>query len=309
MPNPLPTVTHIYQNHHIDSTRWQSFQPRPDDIIIATSYKSGTTWTQGILRQLVFLNQADKPPLDDLSPWLDRRRTPVQEVLDELEAQTHRRFIKTHLALDGIPYHPQVKYIVVARDPRDVCMSLWNHYSNYTPEQYSNVNDTPGRVGPPIPQCPADIHEFTRNWITRSWFDWETEGYPFWGNLHHTASWWAYRHLDNILFVHFKDLLANLALEVCRIADFLNITVPDSALPEIARRVSLETMRSEAEQTDAGLVKSFQGGAKTFFYRGINGRWKDVLTPDELELFQIAITNNLTPDAAAWIEHGKAGLA
>lgn len=308
MPNSLPTITHLYQNHHLDSTRWQAFQPRPDDIIISTSYKSGTTWTQGIVRQLIFQNQPAPPTLDDLSPWLDRDGRPLDEILAGLQAQTNRRFIKSHLALDGLPYYPQVKYLIVERDTRDVFMSLWNHYSHYTPEQYARLNDRPDRVGPLLPQCPTDIHEFWYYWITRGWFDWENEGYPFWGNLHHTAAWWEYRHLDNILFVHFSDLLANLPGEIQRIAAFLNIPVPDANLKEIAQRVSLEAMRDEAERTDAGLVKSFQGGAQTFFFKGINGRWKDVLSSGELDLYRAAIKRNLSPDAARWLEQGKAGL-
>lgn len=307
LPNPLPTVTHIYQNHHLDSTRWNEFHPRNDDIVISTSYKSGTTWTQGILQQLVFLNQKSLH-FDDVSPWLDRRRRPVGEVLAELDAQTHRRFIKTHLALDGLPWFPQVKYIVVARDARDVFMSLWNHYSHYTAEQYENLNDTPGRVGPPLPRCPDDIHVFWRNWITRGWFPWESEGYPFWGNLHHTETWWAYRHLENILFVHFNDLRANLMGEIRRIADFLNISVPDAALARIAQAVSLEQMRGEAERADSGLVRSFEGGAATFFFKGINGRWRDVLSAQELELYEQKVSGILPADARNWLEHGRAAL-
>ena len=45
-------------------------------------------------------------------------------MIERLENQTHRRFIKTHLPLDGIVYHPQIKYIVVGRDPRDVVSRL-----------------------------------------------------------------------------------------------------------------------------------------------------------------------------------------
>lgn len=304
LTNSLPTVTRIYQNHHLDSTRWNSFQPRNDDIVVSTSYKSGTTWTQGILRQLVFLNQ-QVPPLDDLSPWLDRRGRPLGEVLGDLEAQPHRRFIKTHLALDGLRFFPQVKYIVVARDARDVFMSLWNHYSHYTADQYENLNDTPGRVGPLLPQCPSDLHKFWKNWMTRGWFAWESEGYPFWGNLHHTASWWAYRDLENILFVHFNDLRANLMGEIRRMADFLGISVPDEALARISQAVSLEQMRSEAERTDAGLVRSFEGGASTFFFKGINGRWRDVLSPGELALYERKVSQLLTADGREWLENGR----
>ena len=121
MTTPLPQVTRTYQNFAMDSTRWQRHQPRPDDIVISTPPKSGTTWTQEIVRQLIFCGQPDAPERDSLalsqiSPWLDQRRFPLDEVLNRLEAQQHRRFVKSHLRLDGLPYFPQVKYIACSRD-------------------------------------------------------------------------------------------------------------------------------------------------------------------------------------------------
>ena len=47
-----PERTRTYQNHHLDSTRWDAVTPRPDDIIITTAYKAGTTWTQRIVAAL-----------------------------------------------------------------------------------------------------------------------------------------------------------------------------------------------------------------------------------------------------------------
>ena len=58
MTEQLPQVIHTYQNHTLDSTRWQHYQPRAGDIVIAPSYKSGTTWMQEIVRQLLFVSQA-----------------------------------------------------------------------------------------------------------------------------------------------------------------------------------------------------------------------------------------------------------
>ena len=306
MPNLLPTVQHIYQNHHIDSTRWDSFKPRADDVVISTAYKSGTTWMQEIALQLVHHGRA-VPWRDDVSPWFERTRRPLDEVLQELEAQTSRRVIKSHLALDGILYFPQVKYIIVGRDARDVAMSLWNHYSNYTEKFYIDLNHSPRLIGPPIPHSPPTIHEFFQNWITRGWFSWESEGYPFWGNLHHTQSWWNYRHLDNILFVHFADLLRDVRGEMARIAKFLNADVTPEEIESIATRVDLDTMRNaEIERDkDGGLTDSFKGGAKTFYFKGTNGRWKTVLGDGDLALYRQAVRRVLTPDCAQWLENGN----
>ena len=74
-----------------------------------------------------------------------------------------------------------------------------------------------------------------QDWISRGWFDWESDGYPYWSLLHHARTWWEYRHLPNILCVHYADLLANLEGEVRRIAGFLDIELPDHAFAEIDR--------------------------------------------------------------------------
>lgn len=300
----LPKLIHTYQNYALDSTRWERFNPRGDDIVISTPYKSGTTWTQEIVLHLVFLGQP-VPFRGKVSPWLEARFDPLDEALRVLDAQRHRRFIKTHLALDGLPFYPQVKYIVVGRDPRDVFMSLWNHYTSHTPDFVAFMNELPGRVGDPFPPAPADLHAFWRDWISRGWFEWEQEGYPYWGNMHHLQSWWDYRHLDNILFVHFADLLADVFQEIRRIADFLEIPASDEQIAAIAQQTSLTAMRTRAEQRDPHIDKVWVGGARSFFYKGTNGRWQGVLSDEELALYDQKAARVLTPDCRAWLEQGR----
>lgn len=314
MTEQLPQVIHTYQNHALDSTRWQHYQPRPDDIIIATSYKSGTTWMQEIVRQLVFLGQQytserDNLALMKISPWLEQRLFPLDDVLNRLDAQQHRRFIKTHLALDGLPFFSTVKYIVVGRDARDVAMSMWNHYAGFVDGVFEGMKLRFAREEDRLPPPPADIHAFWHTWITRGRFAWESEGYPFWGNLHHAQTWWNYRHLSNILFVHYNDLKHDLAGEVRRIADFLGIPLTDDMLPSILDAVSIEAMRDREGRLDEGMRNSWKEGAKTFFCKGTNGRWKDVLSAEELALYDEKVAQVLTPDCRAWLEQGRVALA
>lgn len=312
MKTSLPEVIHTYQNHVLDSTRWQYFHPRPDDIIIATAYKSGTTWMQEIVRQLVFLGpttpQRDATDLDQISPWLDARWFPVEGVIEKLEAQQHRRFIKTHLPLDGLPFFPQVKYIVVGRDARDVGMSLWNHYSEFTDNVMLDMQENPGRVGEPTPSA-TDIHDFWRNWITRGWFPWESEGYPFWGNLHHTQTWWGYRHLPNLHFVHYHDLKTDLSGEIQRIANFLEIPLTADELSAILPALTLEAMRNQAERLSQGMKFVWKEGAKSFFFKGTNGRWRDVLSVEEQSWYDTKAQQVLPPECRAWLEQGRVAFS
>lgn len=314
MTTQLPQVTRIYQNYSADSTRWQRYQPRPDDIIISTPPKSGTTWTQEIVRQLVFCGQPDSPERDSLalrqvSPWLDHRRFPLDEILSGLEAQQHRRFIKAHLPLDGLPYFPQVKYVVVGRDVRDVAMSMWNHYTEFVDAHFESSRNLPEGFGEPLPPPPADIHAFWHRWISRGSFAWTSEGYPFQSVMHNIQSWWNYRHLPNILFVHYSDLKSDLTGEIRRLADFLSISVAEEWLPAITQAVTLEAMREREDRLDPGLRNVWKEGARSFFHKGTNGRWRDVLSAEEVQMYDAKAAQVLTPDCRAWLERGRVALA
>lgn len=307
MSGPWPDVIHTYQNHLLDSTRWRHFAPRDDDIVITTSLKSGTTWTQAIVAHLI-LGTTAIPDINVVSPWLERRVKAIDEVMTQLDTQRHRRFIKSHLPLDGLPFYARVKYIVVGRDARDVFMSLWNHHTSFDDAFVSTLNAIPGRVGPPLPPPQQEIHAFWRNWITKGWFEWESEGYPYWGNLHHTKTWWPYRTLDNILFVHFNDLLSDLKGEIGRIARFLEIDCSDQTIADVAHMVTFATMKQNADQLLPDAAQAWKGGPKTFVFKGTNGRWKDVLSAEELALHTETVAKVLTPECAAWLEYGRAAL-
>ena len=125
MPDDIawPVKTRELQNNHMDSTFWNDFVFRDDDIIIGTWAKAGTTWVQQILSQLIF-NGEEGLPVADMSPWIDLRIPPKEVKMPEVEAQTHRRFIKTHLPVDALIFSPKAKYIYIARDGRDVVWSL-----------------------------------------------------------------------------------------------------------------------------------------------------------------------------------------
>ncbi|UCH24915.1 MAG: sulfotransferase domain-containing protein [Trueperaceae bacterium] len=312
----LPSVTRLYQNHHLDSTRWRIYRARPGDIIVSTSYKSGTTWMQWILVHLVFQGQDAPDPLD-VSPWIGMRIRSLEDIEAKLEAQTHRRVIKSHLALDGLPYYPEVNYVIVVRDARDVFMSLYNHYHNYTEDFLARLNAFASDT--PFPVCPDDIRAFWRQWMGRGWFEWEVEGYPFWGNLHHTKTYWDFRRLPNIYFVHYSDLLRDLEGEIRRLATFLEIPVTDEGVASVARSVGFGAMKADAIKKDADRRKElglapgedfpdgFRGGETSFIHKGTNGRWREVLTEDDLALYHETVQRVLTPECARYVERGRLG--
>jgi aryl sulfotransferase len=312
MLQQLPKRSREYRSYGFESRNWDLVTPRDGDIVISTSYKSGTTWMQNIVLQMVF-NGKEVPAVADVSPWVDLRREDTAPMAATLAAQKHRRVMKSHLSLEALPYHRGARYIICVRDARDVFMSLWNHMSLMSPAAVAAMNGSAVRVGEPMPEIGTDIHAFWANWINRGWFPWESEGYPHSGNMVHTQSWWNFRHLPNILFVHFNDLLSDPAAEVQRVARHLAITLSDRAVDEIVKATTFAALRENGAMTGPmpaeGANQVWPEGMKTFFFKGTNGRWRSILTSEELAMYEAAKLRVLTPDCAAYCEEGRAALA
>jgi aryl sulfotransferase len=133
-----------------DGARWIGFPFRPGDIVITTLPKSGTTWMQMICALLIFQTPDLPEPLYRLSPWLESPTVPAERALAGLAGQSHRRFIKTHIALDRIPADSQVTYITTARHPLDAFVSLYYQDTLAPPEP--RPGPPPGlHGGPPGP--------------------------------------------------------------------------------------------------------------------------------------------------------------
>ncbi len=166
------------------------------------------------------------------------------------------------------------------------------------------MNQLAGRVGDEFPPPPDGIHELWAQWITRGWFDWESDGWPYWSHLYHVQSWWDFRHLPNILFLHFSDMVADLGREVRRIAQFLDIGVSDERLAEVVEATTFGQMKKSAEQYAPGGGEFWKGGAETFLHRGTNDRWRDVLSDEELALYDAACERTLDSACRKWLEQG-----
>lgn len=301
----LPQHLHTYDRHHmLEGSRWLRYQPRAGDIIVSTSYKAGTTWVQTIIANLIFQDGEFPAPISVIAPWLEMRMRPADADFAQLESQTHRRSIKTHLPLTGMPYYAQVKYVVVGRDGRDVFMSMLNHHSNYSEQMWEILQTLDAAVGSVFPRDMGDACSWFREWTTRSAFDWEQDGYPYWSHLYHFQTWWDYRHLPNMYFVHFADLLADPAREVRRLAAYLEIPIDEALFPQILERITFASMRENFARIEPMADIVWKEGAKTFMNKGTNGRWREVLGPAELKLYDAAVARALTPEAATWLEHG-----
>jgi aryl sulfotransferase len=292
----LPRKTREIHNHYLESTVWNDFAFRDGDIVIATYPKAGTTWSQQIVGQLIF---GGDPQLDiDLRcPWLDMRLD-IPEKLDRLAAQTHRRFIKTHLPADALVISPLARYVYVARDGRDVLWSLYNHHRNYIPQWYVMINNPPGLEGPRFEPPPDDIRQYWHDWLDR-------DGYPFWSFWESVRTWWAMRNLPNVLLVHFANLKRDMPGEIRRIAAFLEVEVDDSRRDAIHEYCSFDWMKANAEQVAPRHGSAWEGGAQTFIHQGVNGRWTDTLTPAEAAEYEARAIGELGGECAHWLKTGE----
>ncbi len=290
-----PKKTREIHNNHMDSTVWNEFNFRDDDIVIGTYAKSGTTWMQQIVSQLIFGGE-EGLNVAEMSPWVDLRVPPAAEKLQALEAQTHRRFVKTHLPVDAFVFHPKVKHIYIGRDGRDVMWSMHNHHRNFTKEAYELING-PGLVGPRLEPPTEDSRAYFLEWL-------DGGGFPAWSLWENVRTWWEIRDLDNVLLIHFSDLKTDMEKGIRLIAEFLEIKVAQETWPAILDHCSFDYMKAHASDVSPLGGAIFEGGGKTFINKGSNGRWRDKLTADDCERYEAKALSELGPACARWLKSG-----
>jgi aryl sulfotransferase len=300
--------TREYRTVTMNSHHWDDFAPRADDIIIGTYPKCGTTWTQRIVDLLVF--QSPEPrQFFNTSVWLDCTFfAPLDVNLATLEAQSHRRFIKTHLPLDSVPVAEGTKVVHVARDGRDACLSMHNHQRGFRPEMLevmaAQAASDPQAAGSGR-LTPEDPRDYFLQWMDDAEAD-SAEGIgvdlPF---LEFEQTYWRRRKEPWLLLVNYADLKTDLAGEMRRISDFLEIETPASLFPQLVEAATFETMKRQGDELLPQLAMVFDHGAQRFINKGTNGRWKDVLTADDLARYDALVRRKLSPSHAAWIEKGR----
>ncbi len=293
----MPEAPTRYQSAEEDSARWRGLEFRQGDIVISTRSKSGTTWMQMICALLVFQTPDLPAPLSELSPWLDWLVVPRDEVYARLAAQDHRRFVKTHTPLDGIPIDARATYIVVARHPLDMAVSLYHQGDNLDRERIRRLTGQPQPDEPPSPRPP--IREWLLGWINRDVEPREQlDSLP--GVLWHLSDAWARRAESNVVLVHYDDLSTDLGSEMRRLATLLDITVPEEAWPELVAAATFEQMRAAGRHVvpdPSGVLKD----TGAFFRRGTSGAGRELLTADELVDYRARTAQLASPDLLAWL--------
>ncbi|MGZ5329095.1 MAG: sulfotransferase domain-containing protein, partial [Actinomycetota bacterium] len=222
MTDPACPATRRYRGFIADTARWERFVFRPDDVVISTPAKCGTTWMQTIVGMLL-LDRVDLgAPIATISPWLDMLTRTDDEVFGLLDAQTHRRFIKTHAPLDGIPRHDPVTYITVVRHPLDVALSDRDHNENQREDRLVELRlAASGEPDPDLPvgeDRPEDTGDYLRWFIDNHEPPVGSGPHGLEDYCQQVRTYWDAREVPNVHLFHYADMWADLDGEMRRVA-------------------------------------------------------------------------------------------
>jgi aryl sulfotransferase len=281
--------------------RWADFEYRQGDMILSAFPKSGVTWVQMICALLVFQSRDLPRPLTELSPTLDNPDVPAdgQGVLATLAEQGHRRFLKTHLPLSGIPADPRATYIFIGRHPLDVMASM-HHLMEVARKEMQASASGGQRKGPsksPNGGDPTDQHKFLLDWIDKECPPGKSvQSLQY--VLRSVADAWERRDDPNVVLLHYEDLSADLEGEMRRLAARLGITVPEAQWPTLVKAATFDQMRAAAERIRPHELLADQ---KSFFWGGKSGAGRRLLTGAELAHYHDRAAQLAPAGMLAWL--------
>jgi hypothetical protein len=206
--------------------RGLAFQLRPSDVVITPYGKSGTTWLQQIVHGLRTRGDMDFDDISRVVPWIET----AYDLGIDLDApqRAQPRAFKSHLNWHDVPKGG--RYIVSIRNPKDVLVSGYRFMEGWFFE--------PGSI-------PIDV------WATESFMaNRATEGY-----WQHLRSWWEQRHAENVLFLTYEGMKADLPGTVRTVAQFIDVDLDAALFDIVVRQSSLPFMLAHKDKFDDRLMR------------------------------------------------------
>ncbi len=221
-------------------------------------------------------------------------------MLAQLDAQTHRRFIKTHTPLDGVPEWSDVTYVTVGRDPRDVFVSWEHHTANLNPENVFAAID--GAVGfetvlPFVDDSPDTIEERYDLWLVN---ESSTALMSLAFVASHLEASWQRRSRPNVEMFHFEELRSDRAGAMTRLAEALDVQLSSDRIEELAEAASIGRMRVRADDL-APNTKTIFHDSTNFFRSGEGGDWRSFVTPEPDAIYWQRIDELMSPELRDWL--------
>jgi aryl sulfotransferase len=289
-----PKRSATYLGPYTDSTRWDGFDVRPDDIFICTPPKCGTTWSQGITCMMIHGRADFKGALVDISPWLESGTYPIETVNTNLTAQTHRRCIKSHSPMGGIIYDPRATYIAVYRHPLDVHFSMRKHVANQYDDQLDYLFPDDPREGALMfinDTAPAgNCDHLTLDTFTQ-----------------HYRSFKKWQHLPNVHLFHYADMRADLPKAMARFADILGYEFDDTTMASLINGASFGEMRKNADRFTPSAGKEVFKNDAGFFNSATAGKWVKHLTDADMVQYGARMDQLVGAKDRYWLENGSIG--
>lgn len=272
---------------------WDEFELRPDDVIVNTPPKCGTTWTLNIVMMLIHGRVVPDAGNRDAAPWLDVTFRDQNAIAASQNKLTRRRCLKSHTPMDGIAYGAEPTYIVVYRHPVDVHFSFRTHVEN--------MKDNSGLIY----MFPPDEREGFARFIDAPLTDAGTDDLTISSIVHHYKKALARQNKGNVHFFHYADLSRDLRGQIARLADILKISIAPQTLNDLTEANTFANMRKVAETSDMRFHDSspFIDQAK-FFASGTSNKWEGRLMNDDINRYSKVCASLLSPEDAAWLNWG-----
>jgi len=232
-----------------------TYIPEPGDVFICTYPKCGTTWMQCILHLMLNQGEPLKPgkQICDLIPHLE------EDGKAAVLALPKPRVIKTHLPYGMLPKSKDAKYIFVARNPKDCCVSFYYHTKGFS-RHYDFID---GRF--------------------EDYFDLFLAGEVDFGDyFDFLLSYLPHKNDSNMLFLLYEEMKFDVRECIRKVGRFLGGPFQRSSedaaiLEKIVQNSEFKTMKSTPSLWSSEQVK----GSPGFIRKGEMGDWRRHFTPEQ----------------------------
>ena len=104
-------------------------------------------------------------------------------------------------------------------------------------------------------------------------------------------------------FFHYSDMTADLAGEMQRMADVLEIDVDPAILPSLVDAASFDNMKQKADQFAPAAGMNVWKDEGQFFNKGRGQQWLD-LSESDLGIYDARMRELLPASDIAWLQNG-----